>query len=142
MAVLMMDLDAFKTFNDTFGHPAGDGLLRTVAEAIAGSIRDGDRAYRYGGDEFAVILPGVGRAEAREIADRIRSAVAAASDAVIGPGGPAGHDQRRDRRPTRSTATPRTSWSRPRTTTCSSPSHHTATASSARASPATPTSPP
>ncbi len=88
LAVLMMDLDAFKTFNDTYGHPAGDGLLRTVAEAIAGAIRDGDRAYRYGGDEFAVILPGVGRAEAREIADRIRAAVAEAADAVIGPAGP------------------------------------------------------
>ncbi len=87
LALLMMDLDAFKTFNDTYGHPAGDGLLRTVAEAIAGAIRDGDRAYRYGGDEFAVILPGVGRPEARRVADRVRRAVAAAADAVVGPVG-------------------------------------------------------
>ncbi len=88
LALLMMDLDAFKRFNDTCGHPAGDGLLRTVAEAISGAIRDGDRAYRYGGDEFAVILPGAGRAEAREVADRIRKAVAEAADSVVGPSGP------------------------------------------------------
>ncbi len=89
LTLLMMDLDAFKAFNDTYGHPAGDGLLRSVAEAIVGALREGDRAYRYGGDEFAVILPGLGQSEAEPIADRIRAAVAAASEAEV-DGGAAG----------------------------------------------------
>ena len=76
-AVLMMDLDRFKTYNDTFGHPSGDDLLREVARAIEAATRTGDRAYRYGGDEFAVILPESGRLGADEVAERIRSTVEA-----------------------------------------------------------------
>lgn len=76
-AILMMDLDRFKDFNDTRGHPAGDSLLRAVGETIVANIRDVDRAYRYGGDEFAVILGEAVRLEAHEIARRIASAVAA-----------------------------------------------------------------
>ena len=53
----MMDLDRFKGYNDRNGHPAGDELLVAVSRAIESCIRQGDRAYRYGGDEFAVILP-------------------------------------------------------------------------------------
>ncbi len=71
-AVLMMDLDAFKAFNDSRGHPAGDALLVEIARAMAGATRDGDRLYRYGGDEFAAILPGADRVAAHEVADRIR----------------------------------------------------------------------
>ena len=52
-ALLMLDLDSFKAFNDTCGHPAGDALLAGVAAALRAGIRDGDSAYRYGGDEFA-----------------------------------------------------------------------------------------
>ena len=88
LALLMMDLDSFKAFNDSHGHPAGDGLLRTIARAIVEGLRDGDRAYRYGGDEFAVILPGLGRGAAEAVAERIRSAVAAAAAAEVGDGGP------------------------------------------------------
>jgi diguanylate cyclase (GGDEF)-like protein/PAS domain S-box-containing protein/excisionase family DNA binding protein len=79
-AVLMMDLDRFKAYNDAFGHPAGDELLRDIAAAIRGALRGVDRAYRYGGDEFAVILPDVDRFEALEIGERIRRAVQQAAD--------------------------------------------------------------
>ena len=75
-AVLMLDLDSFKGFNDTCGHPAGDALLAGVAEAIRKATRDHDTVYRYGGDEFAVILPGAHRTQAHEVAERIRQAVA------------------------------------------------------------------
>ncbi len=88
-AVLMMDLDAFKAFNDTLGHPAGD-LRSCGRSAVRSSVPSGtsDRAYRYGGDEFAVLLPGLGRQQAQAIAERIRVAVAeaaAAETAGVGP---------------------------------------------------------
>jgi len=83
--ILMMDLDRFKNFNDTHGHPAGDGLLAQVSRAIESSIRGADRAYRYGGDEFAVILPDSGRAGAEEVAERIRAGV---EDLQAGGDGP------------------------------------------------------
>jgi diguanylate cyclase (GGDEF)-like protein len=74
-SLLMMDLDSFKSFNDTFGHPAGDTLLQTVARAIVSATRQNDRAYRYGGDEFALLLFGARRAAAEEVAGRVRAAV-------------------------------------------------------------------
>jgi diguanylate cyclase (GGDEF)-like protein/PAS domain S-box-containing protein/excisionase family DNA binding protein len=76
-AVMMLDLDSFKRFNDTQGHPSGDALLQAVAGAIVGSIRTRDRAYRYGGDEFSVILGAMTRLEAAEVAARIQRTVAA-----------------------------------------------------------------
>ena len=85
LTVLMMDLDRFKTYNDTLGHPAGDFLLTDVARAIEASTRTSDRVYRYGGDEFAVILPDVGRAGVQEVADRIRAAVESVRDPRSGP---------------------------------------------------------
>ena len=75
-ALLMLDLDAFKAYNDTHGHPAGDTLLHRVGEAMRETLRDGDRVYRYGGDEFAILLPDTDAAAAREVAERVRSAVA------------------------------------------------------------------
>jgi diguanylate cyclase (GGDEF)-like protein len=74
-SLLMMDLDSFKAYNDTFGHPAGDGLLEVVAKAIVGAIRHNDRAYRYGGDEFALLLIGANRNHAADVAERVRAAV-------------------------------------------------------------------
>ncbi|MBI2780181.1 MAG: EAL domain-containing protein [Chloroflexi bacterium] len=85
ISVLMMDLDRFKGYNDRNGHPAGDDLLVGVSRGIESCIRQGDRAYRYGGDEFAVILPDVGRPAAEEVARRIRAAIEAIPDDSGGP---------------------------------------------------------
>jgi diguanylate cyclase (GGDEF)-like protein len=74
-AVLMLDLDAFKVYNDALGHPAGDALLVDVTSAMRSATRDDDRLYRYGGDEFAAILPGADRTVAHEVAERLRRAV-------------------------------------------------------------------
>jgi diguanylate cyclase (GGDEF)-like protein len=71
-AILMLDLDHFKEFNDRFGHPAGDEALRVFAHLMASSIREPDVAARYGGEEFAIFLAGAGAAEAAEVAERIR----------------------------------------------------------------------
>ena len=76
LGVLMMDLDGFKVFNDRFGHPAGDAFLAGVAEAMSAGLAQGDRLYRYGGDEFAAILPGADHARAHEVAEQLRRAVA------------------------------------------------------------------
>ncbi len=75
-SVLMMDLDCFKAYNDRHGHPAGDALLHLAATTIYGAARTDDHVYRYGGDEFALILPGTSGADAARAAERIRRAVA------------------------------------------------------------------
>ena len=85
-ALLMLDLDGFKAFNDTRGHPAGDRLLRGVAAALQAAVRDDDRVYRYGGDEFAVLLPGIGRAEADAVAERLAAGVAGLEGPDEAPG--------------------------------------------------------
>ena len=73
IAVLMLDLDHFKDFNDRHGHPSGDEALRTFGEVLRSCMRDRDLAARYGGEEFAVMLPGVGPEAAVTIAQRIRA---------------------------------------------------------------------
>jgi diguanylate cyclase (GGDEF)-like protein/excisionase family DNA binding protein len=75
VGLLMMDLDRFKAYNDRHGHPAGDALLHAIATAIYGAARSGDRVYRYGGDEFALILPNTTVAQAARVGNRIRRAV-------------------------------------------------------------------
>ncbi|MHB1420443.1 MAG: diguanylate cyclase [Bacillota bacterium] len=74
-AVIFMDLDLFKAYNDIFGHLAGDQALWKVGQAIMESIRTSDIAARYGGDEFAIVLPGTSMQEAMVVADRIRGKV-------------------------------------------------------------------
>ena len=81
-AFLMIDVDHFKEFNDAFGHPAGDELLRLVGAAISTSLRTGDVAYRFGGEEFSVLLPGTDASTATVVAERIRAAVAAVAPPV------------------------------------------------------------
>lgn len=76
LALLMMDLDSFKRYNDAHGHPSGDALLHRVATAIYGAARSDDRVYRYGGDEFALILPGASVPDAARVAERVRAVVA------------------------------------------------------------------
>ena len=71
-------MDHFKSFNDTFGHPAGDEALRGVAAAVAGAARATDTVARYGGKEFVLILPDTDYAGAMVLAERCRRAVAAA----------------------------------------------------------------
>lgn len=79
LALLMMDVDHFKLYNDTYGHMGGDDCLRRVAGIIASQgERPGDLAARYGGEEFALILPNTDAAGASNLATRIRDAVAAA----------------------------------------------------------------
>lgn len=73
LALLLIDADHFKQFNDTFGHQAGDHALRAIADCIQQSAtRAGDCAARYGGEEFAVLLPGISASEALVVAERIR----------------------------------------------------------------------
>jgi diguanylate cyclase (GGDEF)-like protein len=72
LSVMMIDIDFFKKYNDTYGHSKGDDCLKTIAEVIAGSLsRPDDFAARYGGEEFAVILPNTDEIGARYIAGRI-----------------------------------------------------------------------
>ena len=75
-SLLMLDLDSFKRYNDRLGHPAGDALLHAVGAAIGGTARSADKVFRYGGDEFAVILPEVDAPTAYEVGERVRRAVA------------------------------------------------------------------
>ena len=79
LSVLMIDIDHFKSFNDGTGHRAGDALLRKVAELMRKMIRKVDTLGRYGGDEFVLLLPQVGKTEAAEVAEKLRKAVEGAS---------------------------------------------------------------
>ena len=77
LCVAMIDVDHFKQVNDTLGHSAGDAVLRTVADALRGTVRAYDLVARYGGEEFVVLFPGIHIDEAAVIAERIRAAVPA-----------------------------------------------------------------
>ncbi len=75
LSLIMIDIDHFKTFNDTYGHQQGDTVLRAVAEVLNNSIRRPDIAARYGGEEFAIILPETNLKGALVLAERIRQFV-------------------------------------------------------------------
>ncbi len=75
LSFVMMDIDSFKSFNDTFGHQAGDEVLRETAQCIRRSLRNFDVAARYGGEEFIVVLPETDVTSAMILAERLRKAV-------------------------------------------------------------------
>ena len=77
LALLLLDLDFFKDYNDNYGHLEGDKVLVRFSQIIKSCLRANDSAYRYGGEEFTVILPETAGAEARTVAQRIRSALEA-----------------------------------------------------------------
>jgi diguanylate cyclase (GGDEF)-like protein len=75
LSLLFIDIDNFKEYNDRYGHLEGDKVLARLGEIIKSCLRKMDSAYRYGGEEFTVILPETGAEEARVVAERIRSAI-------------------------------------------------------------------
>ena len=75
LSLVLCDIDRFKSVNDNFGHERGDAVLRDVAYEIRNSLRSFELAYRLGGEEFLVLMPGASLAEARDVAERLRSNV-------------------------------------------------------------------
>jgi len=75
LSLIMLDIDSFKEFNDTYGHPKGDLVLSQIARAIKKNVRKVDIPCRYGGEEFAIILPETKLAEAVLVAEKIRASV-------------------------------------------------------------------
>jgi diguanylate cyclase (GGDEF)-like protein len=75
LSVAILDLDGFKSINDVFGHPSGDAVLKNVGAALRATVRAGDHVARYGGDEFAMILPDASEPQAAPVLDRVRAAI-------------------------------------------------------------------
>jgi GGDEF domain-containing protein len=86
-AVAMCDVDHFKAFNDTYGHDAGDQVLKFVASMIS-RVRGGARAFRYGGEEFTVVFPGRSAMEAKPFVESLREAIAISGFRLRGPRDP------------------------------------------------------
>lgn len=82
LALLMVDVDHFKAINDTYGHSAGDMVLSSVAEYLLGTVRGTDYVFRYGGEEFLVVLVETSRSEAQAIAERIRQKIASQKPSI------------------------------------------------------------
>lgn len=77
LALILLDVDKFKSYNDTFGHPAGDAVLKEVAAILSQCARETDFVARYGGEEFVVILPQTDPADAVDVAERLRAGIEA-----------------------------------------------------------------
>ncbi len=75
LSIIILDIDKFKPINDTYGHITGDVILKKVAECMAESVRDSDIIYRYGGEEFVVLLRNTKKPGAKLLAERIRHAI-------------------------------------------------------------------
>jgi len=78
LSLIMLDVDGFKGYNDTYGHPQGDVLLKMLADILRAGVREVDIVGRYGGEEFIILLPETPKREALRTAERLRAAVAAA----------------------------------------------------------------
>jgi diguanylate cyclase (GGDEF)-like protein len=83
-SVLLVDLDHFKRINDTYGHPVGDAVLKEAVRRFEACLRPYDTLARYGGEEFLVVLPDCGHADARDVAERLRRALATEPVSVDG----------------------------------------------------------
>jgi diguanylate cyclase (GGDEF)-like protein len=88
LAVAILDIDRFKVINDTYGHLVGDQVLKEIARALDSFLRDYDRAGRFGGEEFSLLLPQTRAVDAFRIADRVRANIAGLS--IIVPGATGG----------------------------------------------------
>lgn len=86
LALIMLDIDFFKKYNDAHGHQAGDHLLSVTAQLLSHQIRDADMAARYGGEEFLIILPGTDGRQARVLGERIRGAITAKTGITVSMG--------------------------------------------------------
>ena len=125
--LVILDLDHFKKLNDTYGHPAGDAALRSLARLLDQHLRKGDQAARYGGEEFVVILPGSDEERSMGAAERLRARAREAPLRLRGRAHPA-HRQLRGRHLARRTGrSPRPSCPRP-TAPSTPPSRPAATA--------------
>ena len=91
VSVIMCDVDSFKHYNDTYGHPQGDELLRMMAGVLSASVRAVDTVARYGGEEFCIVLPETGRVQAERMAERLRREIQQAEF----PGHPEGEPVRK-----------------------------------------------
>ena len=87
LSLIVLDTDLFKDYNDRYGHLAGDDALRCLARTMRATVRHEDLCFRYGGEEFVVLLPGQDLAQATVVAERIREAYRSGSASELGPGG-------------------------------------------------------
>ena len=128
-SLLLIDIDHFKSFNDRFGHAAGDHVLKRIASSIMTTVRTDDLVFRFGGEEFVVICDGMAADPALALGERIRREVAGSED-----GASQRHRQRRDRQPAPRTPPTMTGCSRSPTGGSIRPRRPAAIASSASAS--------
>lgn len=85
LALVMLDVDDFKNINDTYGHPVGDDVLKALADIVQNAVRTVDKACRYGGDEFIIILPNGHIRDAEKVRDRIKQKIAEHNDKKLMP---------------------------------------------------------
>ncbi|MFC6663303.1 GGDEF domain-containing protein [Deinococcus multiflagellatus] len=84
--VALLDIDHFKSVNDRFGHAVGDEVLTRVAQRLSAELREGDSLARFGGEEFLLILPGLGPKEARRVCERLRTTLSTLDWRALAPG--------------------------------------------------------
>ena len=88
VGLALLDVDGFKKFNDTFGHVKGDRLLKTIAQVMQLAVRETDRLYRYGGDEFILVMPETETYDGASVIERLQRAVTKTASAVSGKNAP------------------------------------------------------